>query len=334
LEQGQGVVVIMAPLEVAPAIHYQGAEIGAGTSSPHRADASGPATTLGTKGHPPKKGSTLDLESELVTTVELDYGFIPKPRYGHGRATHKRLAQLIESRRESYRLALTSILEFKESFLKIPVHPSSDPIQPSWFNGWLPSLDTMMLYAFLAQKNPRHYVEIGSGNSTKFARRAIEDQGLRTHIVSVDPAPRSECDVLCDLIIREPFENLDPTLILEMIEPGDIVFLDGSHRSFMNTDTTAFFLDVMPELPKRTLVQVHDIQLPSDYGPDLSGHFYNEQYLLACWLLAGDTYEVVAPNCFITGDNELHDVLNEIWLDPALAGAEDSGVSFWLQRSS
>ena len=48
--------------------------------------------------------------------------------------------------------------------------------------GWLGGLDIVTLYSLIADLNPRHYVEIGSGSSTQFARRAIDDHSLRTEM--------------------------------------------------------------------------------------------------------------------------------------------------------
>jgi hypothetical protein len=48
----------------------------------------------------------------------------------------------------------------------------------------------------IASKRPKQYFEIGSGNSTKFARQAIRDHGA-TRIVSIDPSPRAEIDAIC-----------------------------------------------------------------------------------------------------------------------------------------
>ena len=44
------------------------------------------------------------------------------------------------------------------------------------------------------QATVRQMLEIGSGNSTKFARRAIRDHRLCTRITSIDPHPRAEID--------------------------------------------------------------------------------------------------------------------------------------------
>ena len=61
----------------------------------------------------------------------------------------------------------------------------------------------------LAGTDPATFLEVGSGNSTKFARRAIEDHGLRTRIVSIDPEPWAEIDGLCDEVLRAPAEEVD-----------------------------------------------------------------------------------------------------------------------------
>jgi hypothetical protein len=33
---------------------------------------------------------------------------------------------------------------------------------------------------------------------------------------------------------------------LDDLGPGDMVFFDGTHRAFMNSDVTTFMLDVLP----------------------------------------------------------------------------------------
>src|ERR1019366_3993414 len=106
-------------------------------------------------------------------------------------------------------------------------------------------------------------VEIGSGNSTKFVARAIADHGLETKIISIDPQPRAEIDSLCNEVMRKPLEkcNLD---IFGTLGESDIVFADNSHQSFMNSDVTVFFCEVLPMLARGVTVGIHDIFLPQD----------------------------------------------------------------------
>jgi predicted O-methyltransferase YrrM len=213
----------------------------------------------------------------------------------------------------------------------IPVHQPADPWEPYWLNGWLPALDGIALYGLIALHRPRRYVEIGSGNSTKFARRAIRDHRLATLITSIDPRPRAEVDALCEQVVRLPLEEtkLD---FLDDLEPGDFVFFDGSHRCLMNSDVTVFFLEVLPRLKPGTLVQIHDVTLPYDYPPDWANRAYSEQYLLAVYLLArAGNVRVVFPAAYISDDPELSRTLEVIWADPRFAGAERHGGSFWFE---
>jgi hypothetical protein len=57
------------------------------------------------------------------------------------------------------------------------------------------------LYSFIVDRRPERYVEVGSGHSTRFARRAINDAQTGTRITSIDPAPRAEVEPLCEMCI-------------------------------------------------------------------------------------------------------------------------------------
>jgi methyltransferase family protein len=133
----------------------------------------------------------------------------------------------------------------------------NDPQAPFWNNTWFTGLDAASLVGFLLSRTPKRYVEIGSGFSTLFCRRAVKEGDLRTTITSVDPHPRAEIDSLCDQIIRAPLEDCDP-LLFDQLESGDILFFDGSHRALPNSDVTVFFLEILPRLKPGIIVQVHE----------------------------------------------------------------------------
>jgi hypothetical protein len=73
----------------------------------------------------------------------------------------------------------------------------------------------MSIYAALANRAPATYPEIGSGNSTLFAGRAVTDQNLSTKIVAIDPNPRADVDAVYEKIIREPFEKVSSVRLSE-----------------------------------------------------------------------------------------------------------------------
>ena len=116
----------------------------------------------------------------------------------------------------------------------------------------------------IAGYKPVRYCEVGSGNFTKFARRAVRDFDLGTEIISLDPFPRTDINMLCDRIIRQPLEDLDAA-VFDELEAEDIHFLDKFHRVFQNSNVTVFFLELLPHPKAGTIVQIHDILLPFNY---------------------------------------------------------------------
>jgi len=262
--------------------------------------------------------------------IFLDYPVKPIPRYGYGRPAHPELTTLLSSNDERYRHILSGFLRFSEELCKIPVHAPESSLQPSWINKWFAGLDTFALYGFIADRDPSLYVEIGSGISTRIVRQAIRDHSLRTRIESIDPNPRSEVDPLCDKIIREPLEHSDLLFVTDL-RAGDILFIDGSHRSFMNSDVTVFFLEILPRLRRGVIVHIHDIYLPLDYQPERAHWFYSEQYLLAASLLAGHrNYEILLPNYYVSLTESVRRVIDRFWKHSNLGGASINGSSFWI----
>ena len=266
--------------------------------------------------------------------VLLDYPVTPSQRWNDSNL-HQELYSIINRNRTNYINRLKSFLAFTENFVKIPQRQStaSCPSEPSWINSWMPALDGVALYGLVAMKQPKHFLEVGSGNSTKFARKAITDHRLNTKIISIDPHPRAEIDMLCDQVVREPLEAISLD-IFDRLESGDILYVDNSHRVFMNSDATVIFLDVIPKLKPGVLVEIHDVFLPYDYPQAYIGRHYSEQYLLAAYLLdKGQRFDIFLPNTFITRDNELRTILMPLWQRAEMQNVETHGCSFWIQMN-
>jgi len=262
----------------------------------------------------------------------LDYKVHFKPRYGYGMPPHPELYALINSKRNNYQLLLQKALNYKETLWQIQDSKiERNPFKPTWNNGFLPGLDILGIYTLIADLKPDKYIEIGSGNSTKVAYKAKKEQGLSTQIISIDPMPRAEIDHLADSIVREPFENIDHTILTELKE-NDILFVDNSHRILPNSDSLVFFLEILPKLKKGVIVHIHDIYLPYDYPQFMCDRFYSEQYGLAMYLLANEKkYEPLLPNYFIYCDTELSMQIAPFWEHENLKGVERHGGSFWLK---
>jgi hypothetical protein len=272
--------------------------------------------------------------------VMLDYPVNPTPRYGYGKPAHPILEEIIASRVDNYAETLRSFVENAEALSRIATNLTTDEAAPSFTNNFFSGLDAIALYTFLASRNPKTLFEIGSGNSTRFARRAINDKGLQTRIISCDPQPRADVETICDEVIRQPFETLN-LATLDILGEGDILFIDSSHCCFTNSDVTVEFLEAIPRLRPGVLVHIHDILLPYDYPPSWSDRHYSEQYLLACYLLGGGkNMEIVLPNAYVSLDSRLASLLDPIWQQPGMATVLENtkalhhgylGFSFWMQ---
>ena len=264
--------------------------------------------------------------------VFLDYPVHAEPRYGYGKPVHRQIYEILNRHRAHYAQTLRSFLQYKNALLEIPLNAGESSTEPCWLNRWLPGgLDTLALYGILATNRPKQYLEIGSGYSTRLARRAIRDQKLAMTITSIDPQPRAEVDKLCDRVIRKSLQDAD-LAVFDDLEPGDIVFFDGSHRASMNSDVTVFFLEVLPRLLPGVFVHLHDIALPLDYPPEWRDWYYSEQYLLAVTLLdSHPNFEIELPNAFVAADAELARIIDPIWSDPKMKEVPRQGMSFWMK---
>ena len=187
---------------------------------------------------------------------------------------------------------------------------------PYWDNPYFGPMDARLLMAVTRHFRPKRILEIGSGNSTKFFRRAIDDGRLTTRLTSIDPQPRVDVDRLVDEVLRQ--NVLDCTLDRFIaLDAGDILFLDGSHLTFHGCDTVHFFLRILPVLKPGVLVHLHDIYLPEEYPSRIDELYYSEQYMLAVHLLNNAGWRTLLPAHFL-------------FLQGLL---DNDGVSFWMIRN-
>lgn len=230
--------------------------------------------------------------------IALDYRVSDSPRYGLKTGAHPGMLQHLEAARERMAATIAEIAANPDVTRGIPAESDGQPLNPYWNNTWFPALDACVLTQFVLKHRPAKYIEIGSGNSTIFMHRAKTVGGLGTTITSIDPQPRAGIDSLCDRIIRDGLEDADLALF-EALEPGDILFFDGSHRVFQDSDVTVFFLEVLPRVKPGVLIHVHDIFWPKDYPESWGPRYYSEQYMLAMLFLYGaDRFETLFASAY------------------------------------
>jgi len=263
----------------------------------------------------------------------FDYPYAPRQRNWSGQPGFRALCSLLESEVPRYLTLLREVASMRDFFESIPVQ-APESSSPRWLNDWITAVDAMALCALLKRHNPAIYMEVGSGNSTKFARKTIAHYGLRTKIISIDPAPRADVNSLCDEIVRFALEQADLG-IFGRLAANDVLFVDNSHRSFANSDVTVFFTEVLPALPSGLVWGIHDIFLPDDYPQVWNDEkrFYNEQYLLFTYLLGGAGRDhPLLPNAYLSHHSQHLAAMTDLWESPKLQGVQSYGCAFWMQR--
>jgi predicted O-methyltransferase YrrM len=254
-----------------------------------------------------------------------------RPRWGHGRPPNPHLAALIDSHRDATEASLRTIADYAEPMGRLAAFDDQDSAEPAWLNNYLPAIDAAALYAFVASRPLRRYVEIGSGVSTRFVARARRDHERDFTITSIDPRPRMYVEELCDHVVREPLELTDLSRF-ESLEANDVVFLDGTHLVFPDGDSVTFFLDVLPRLPAGVLVGIHDVMFPDDYGQGEIDEHWAVQYLLGAALVAGASrLRPVLPAWAISHTPRTDEILAPLWSQPGLRVAERFGSAFWME---
>jgi predicted O-methyltransferase YrrM len=268
--------------------------------------------------------------------IPLDY--LPsrdlRPRWGTTLPPIAPIAAWVAEHDEDYRQILRAMADRANLLAKIPLQFDHRTLEPAWFGVPFAPFDSAALYTLVGETKPRLYLEIGSGVTTAFAKRSIQDHGLSTRIISIDPEPRAAIDAICDEVIRQGLETCDVSLF-DALEPGDILFMDGSHRAFMNSDVTVFMIDVLPRLKPGVLIHVHDITLPWDYPDMFINWYWSEAYILAAYLIgARDRVIPIFPTAWVCRAPQFGRWFERPIID--LGGASDSwrgGGSMWFTHA-
>src|SRR5690606_25562825 len=124
--------------------------------------------------------------SSKYQNLFLEYHVHVQPNYGHSLPAHSLLLDIISKNDAVYAQFIEDILQHKAIFESIQLLKNeTNENLPAWNNEYLPGLDIMALYTMTRKYQPKKYIEVGSGNSTKVARTEIVDCNLQTQITSI-----------------------------------------------------------------------------------------------------------------------------------------------------
>ena len=241
------------------------------------------------------------------------------------RPPYPAIASLLEGREPAFLDLLAAIDGHRAALLEIGAAP---PPAPRWRQSWFPLLDAAAAYTRCRRHRPSRIVEVGSGHSTRFLARAVQDGGIDCRVTAIDPAPRARIDGLPIEIVRGTLTEAGEAPFAAL-RAGDVLFIDSSHILMPGSDVDFLLGRVLPVLPSGVLVHIHDIFLPDDYPAAWDWRGYNEQQGVIA-LLQGGAYEVTFASHYVAtrlGGELGRGVLKELPLEN-----EAFEASLWLRK--
>jgi len=203
----------------------------------------------------------------------------------------------------SNQLNLVGQLTYADEFVEFVEQQQTDPSEASFRlnNEAFESGDAEFLFQVIRHFRPNTIIEIGSGTSTKIARKALslnaQEGGAKTRHICIEPYEQPWLESFGDIeLIRAKVEACDIDWRSRMAS-GDLLFIDSSHVIRPQGDVLYEYLNVLPQLRSGVIVHVHDIFSPRDYLDNWvrrDVRFWNEQYLLEATLGNSARYEVIA----------------------------------------
>lgn len=165
-------------------------------------------------------------------------------------------------------------------------------------NIWFSEGCAKVLYYMMRILKPNRIIEVGSGFSTAVMldtnnvcfQNSIE-------INSIEP----NTDRLKSLLKKD--DNLKiqecklqdiPLEFFSQLQENDILFIDSSHVSKIDSDVNYYLFEILPRLKKGVYIHFHDMFYPFIYPKRwiYEGRAYNEMYLLRAFLMNNDKYSV------------------------------------------
>lgn len=210
---------------------------------------------------------------------------------------------------EDEQIEILSSFSFIDDLKKIPLSKKDDLTFYINNSSYGPG-DAEYWYNMIRQKKPSIIIEIGSGNSTLMAMKALEDNkrespGYQCEYICIDPYGKWWLEKLDVTIYRKGIEEVENSFFQKLGE-NDILFIDSSHMIRPQGDVLFEYLEILPTLKQGVIVHIHDIFSPRDYLEDWIRNkvvFWNEQYLLEAFLTLNPDWKIIGALNYLHNDH-------------------------------
>ena len=194
--------------------------------------------------------------------------------------------------------------------------------------------DAVLLHCMIRFLKPARIIEIGSGFSSCVMLDTNElffAGSIATAFI--EPYP----ELLLSLVKQDERGSLRiiPDRLQDVdlnefaaLAADDILFIDSTHVSKIDSDVNRIFFDILPLLAEGVYVHFHDIFYPFEYPKEwvFEGRAWNEAYILRTFLQYNDAFRVVLMNSFMERYHEL------FFRETMPLCLKNPGGSIWIRK--
>jgi hypothetical protein len=194
--------------------------------------------------------------------------------------------------------------------------------------------EAIIYAAMLRHLRPSRVIEIGSGYTTLLLLDTLDQMDSReTSVTCIEPVP----DLLRSLLTAEDSARVEIHACVaqdsqlswfEVLQSGDILFVDSTHVSKVGSDVNFILFELLPRLNSGVRVHFHDVYYPFEYPKPwvFGGRNWNEAYMLRAFLQFNGAFTI---ECFNSYLGQCHPGLFRE-TDPKFLSHH--GSSLWLRR--
>lgn len=173
-------------------------------------------------------------------------------------------------------------------------------------NSFFTAGDAEVYYQIIRHNKPKKIIEIGSGQSTLVAIKALEENfnknNIKSKLICIEPYENKWLSKLKIEVIRKEIENINFNHKKFELNKGDILFIDSSHIIKPDGDLTKIYLEIFPKIKRGVIIHIHDIFTPRNYLKKWLLEevlFWNEQYMLEAILANSNKYRILLALNFL-----------------------------------
>jgi predicted O-methyltransferase YrrM len=189
--------------------------------------------------------------------------------------------------------------------------PNFDQVTAEGYGQGYGEVEAYFLHCMVRYIKPSKIIEVGSGVSTYYIlnglRMNFQQDNNDAEMICIEPNPMPK---LIELVSRDKIKLFNKEVqdveleLFRELEENDILFIDSSHVSKVDSDVNWLYLEVLPNLKKGVVIHIHDIPFPYLGIPPEHPLFtvfllWNEAALVKAFLLFNRAFKIILCQSYL-----------------------------------